>query len=108
MITAVIFMGLTAYVFMSGKDFSFMGGFLAIAVVGLIITGLVSMFMGGGVGIWYSYAAAAIFSGYILYDTSRILHHYPTTAHVSAALVLFVDVVILFKHILIILASNDD
>ncbi|MEO0481613.1 MAG: Bax inhibitor-1 family protein [Planctomycetota bacterium] len=107
-ITAVIFMGLTAYVFISGKDFSFMRGFLTIGLVGLIITGVVSAFMGGGIGIWYSYVAAALFSGYILYDTSRILHHYPTTAHVSAALVLFVDVVILFKHILIILASNDD
>lgn len=108
LITAVIFIGLTAYVFISGKDFSFIGGALAIGVVGLIITGVVSAFMGGGVGVWYSYAAAAIFSGYILYDTSRILHHYPTTAHVSAALVLFVDVVILFKNILIILASNRD
>ena len=37
-----------------------------------------------------------------------LLKRYPTTAHVSAAMVLFVDVILLFKHILIILLSSRD
>jgi FtsH-binding integral membrane protein len=108
LITGLIFVGLTAYVFISGKDFSFMGGALTIGLVALLAIGIASWAFGFQVGIWYSVAVALLFSGYILYDTSRILHHYPPTAHIAAAAVLFVDVVLLFKHILVLLMSRDD
>lgn len=107
-ITAVTFLGLTVYVFTSGKDFSFLGGALRMGLFALIGVALAGWMFGFSVGVWYSVAAALLFCGFILYDTSAILHHYPTTAHIAAAIVLFTNVVLLFKNILILLMSQDD
>ena len=41
-----------------------------------------------------------LMSGWILYDTSNILHHYPTDMHVAAALELFADIALLFWYII--------
>ncbi len=106
-ITAFIFLGLTAYVFKSGRDFAFLGGILFTLMIGMLGFAIAGWIFGFGVGIWYCYLGAAVFSGYILYDTSNIMKRYPTTAHVSAAMVLFVDVIMLFKYLLIILMNRD-
>lgn len=108
LITAITFLGLTAYVFISGKDFSFMRGFLMVGLFGLIGVGLAGWLFGFDVGIWFSVAGALLMAGYILYDTSMVLHHYPTTAHVSAAIVLVTDVILLFQYILSILMRSRD
>ena len=108
LITAFVFTGITAYVFKSGKDFAFLGGFLVAGLMGMLGLALAGMIFGFGMGIWYSYFGAALFAGYILYDTSNILRRFPTNAHVSAAAHLFVDVILLFQHILIILAASRD
>ncbi len=108
LITAVVFLGLTIYVFVSGRDFSFLRGALSIGLFALIGIGLASWLIGFDVGIWYSVAGALLFAGYILYDTSQILHRYPTTAHVAAAVVLFTDVVLMFQYILMLLLSSRD
>ena len=49
-------------------------------------------------------------AGYVAYNTSQILHRMPANMAMSAAIVLFTDVVLLFKHILILLMrlSNRD
>ncbi len=107
LITALIFFGLTAYVFVSGKDFSFMGGVLSIVLFSMIGIAICAWLFGIVLGTWFSVIGAMLFSGFILYDTSRILHHYPVTAHVSAAAVLFVDVVLLFQHLLALMSSRD-
>ncbi len=39
-------------------------------------------------------------SGYILYDTSNVLHHYRIGQHVAASLALFASVALLFYYIL--------
>jgi hypothetical protein len=41
----------------------------------------------------------------VLYDTSRVLHHYPTTAHVRAAIELFVSLIILFQYVVMMLVN---
>lgn len=107
LITALTFTGLTAYVFFSGKSFSFLGGALTIVMFALLAVGLAGVLFGFTLGAWFSVAAVALFTGYILYDTGQILHRYPVTAHVSAACVLFVDVILLFKHILLLLNRRD-
>ena len=43
-LTAVIFMGLSAYVLVSKRDFSFMGGFLAVGVLVAFVAGLGAIF----------------------------------------------------------------
>lgn len=107
LLTGLVFSGLTAYVFFSGRNFSFLGGALSIGMWSLLGVGLASVLFGFSVGIWYSVAIVALFVGYILYDTDSILKRYPTTAYVSAACVLFVDVILLFKHLLILLSRRD-
>jgi FtsH-binding integral membrane protein len=107
LMTTVVFGGLTAYVMISGKDFSFLRGALWIGMLALLAVGLCGMLFGFSLGFWFSAAAVVLFAGYILYDTSNVLHHYPTTAHVSAAVVLFTDVVLLFKHLAILLSNRD-
>ncbi|MEM7203878.1 MAG: Bax inhibitor-1 family protein [Planctomycetota bacterium] len=108
-VTGLVFTGLTGYVFVSRKDFSFLGGALAIgafALLGLLFAGWM---FGFELGLWFSVAGVLIYAGFILYDTSRILHHYPPTAHVRAAIELFVSLIMLFQYVLHLLMSlNND
>ncbi len=100
-LTLMIFGGLTAFVLLTKKDFSFMGGFLcmlSLAALGLIVVSFIVP--GMSLGIWFSGLMIMLMSGYILYDTSNILHHYRTTQHVAAALALFASVATLFYYVL--------
>lgn len=109
--TAIVFTGLTAIVFTTRADFSWMGKYLAlagIAAMGLIVC---SFFLQGlPMGMWFSGAMVVLAAGYILYDTSNILHRYRTDQHVAASLALFASVALLFWYILrimIALSSRD-
>ena len=78
-------------------------------MLGLGLGIVAGIFFGGfGLGLWFSVAGALLFSGFILYDTSNILRSYPTNAHVSAAMVLFVDLIMLFKNLIWIFLASDD
>lgn len=99
-LTLVVFGGLSAVVFVSKKDFSFLGQILwvlSFVALGLIV---LSFFTPMNLGVWFSAAIIALACGYILYDTSNVLHHYPTNAHVAASLELFADVALLFYYII--------
>lgn len=105
LVTVLVFSGLTGYVFISGKDFSFLRGALTIGLfgmIGVIIAGLIFDF---SIGLWFSGFGVLLFSGFILYDTSRILHHLPSNAYVRGAIELFVSLIMLFQHVLILLMS---
>lgn len=107
--TLLVFGGLTASVFISGKDFSFMGS--ALTILGFAAMGLIlfSIIFGMSLGIWFAFAMVGLASGYILYDTSNILHHYRTDQHVGAALALFSSVMLLFWYIIqIFMYSSED
>ena len=101
LLTGIIFGGLTAMVFITRADFSWMGRYLVLA--GFLGLGLIlcSIFFNLGP---FSLAIMGLFialaSGYILYDTSNVMHHYNTTQHVAAALALFASVALLFWYIL--------
>ncbi len=106
-ITALgVFLGLTTYVFVTKKDFSWMGGILYTVLFGMIAVALCSRLFGFELGLLYNLAGALLFSGYILYDTSNVLHHNRTDKPVPAAVELFVDVVLLFWYLLA-LFNND-
>lgn len=108
-LTLAVFGGLTAAVFTTKRDYSFLGPILSIGMflaLGLAVAG---MFIGFSLGLVYSFFVVALASGYIIYDTSNVLHHYRTDQHVAAALQLFADVALLFYYILrIFLASRND
>ncbi len=106
-VTVVLFGGLTGVVFITRKDFSFMrsallfGGFAALALI------VASIAFGFELGLLFSWGMVVLSAGYILYNTSNVLHHYRTDQYVSAALALFADIAILFWYILRIFMSRD-
>lgn len=104
-ITGLCFVGLTAFVFMTGVDASWMGKYLAIGgfvAMGVIFAG---MMFGFSLGLWFSGLMVLLSCGYIVYDTSNIMHHYNTNQYVAASLALFASVVLLFWYVLQILMS---
>ncbi len=108
-LTLLIFGGLTAIVMLTKKDFSFMRNFLwlgMLAALGLIV---VSMFGGIHLGTWFVVGMVVLMSGYILYDTSNVLHHYHENEYVAAALHLFASLATLFWYVLRLTAilNND-
>lgn len=108
LVTILVFGGLTAAVFLTRADFSFLGPALAIfgfAAMAFIIAAIVlQMPM---LGIWFSIAMIVLASGYILYNTSNILHHYRTDQPVAASLALFSSVALLFWYVLQLFMSQD-
>jgi FtsH-binding integral membrane protein len=105
-LTLAVFGGLTLSVFMTRKDYSFLAPILSVSTLlalGLIVAAI--LFGGFNLGLWFSFAMVALMSGYILYDTSNVIHHYRTDQHVAAALALFAAVATLFYYVLRILMA---
>jgi len=107
-LTALVFGGTTLFVLFTGKDFKWLGGVLFAVMLTLVGVSILGYFMGFSLGLWFSGLVVVVYVGYILYHTSEILHRLPTNMAMSAAILLFTDVVLLFKHILILLASSRD
>ena len=107
-LTLLIFGGLTAVVMLTKKDFSFLGNILWLASLGVLGLIVVSFFTPLSLGIWFAVGMIVLMSGYILYDTSNILHHYRTTQHVAASLALFASVATLFWYVLYFVMARDD
>ncbi|MEP3209807.1 MAG: Bax inhibitor-1 family protein [Maribacter sp.] len=105
-LTLCLFTGLSAIVFLTKKDFSFLksaltlGGFIAI---GLIVAGTL---FGFNLGLWFSAGMVILASGSILYQTSNMIHKYQEDQHVAASLGLFASLMLLFWYILSILSSD--
>jgi FtsH-binding integral membrane protein len=107
-LTLLIFGGLTATVMITGADFSFLRGFLVVASLLSVAAIFGSFFLGYGLGIWFSAAMIGIVSGFILYDTSNVLHHYRTDQYVAASLALFASVATLLWYVIRLLMSFSD
>jgi len=108
-ITLIIFGGLSAIVMLTRSDFSFLRNFLWVGSLAAFAVIIASTFMGGGFtgSTLFISAMVVLFSGWILYDTSNILHHYDTDQHVAATLALFSSVVTLFWWVLRLMSSRD-
>jgi len=103
--TLAVFGVLTAVVFISRKDFSFLGPILGISsllIFGAILLGAFGLL---NLGTGFCMLLVVFASGAILYDTSNVLHRYRTEQYVAAALALFASVGILFWYILQIVIS---
>ena len=106
LLTGAAFTGLTSYVFISKKDFSFLGASLSMGLWVVLGCMLLSFFVhSAALSLAIASVGVILFSGYILYDTSRLLRD-PEDEPVSAALRLFLDVVNLFVFLLRILSSS--
>lgn len=108
MLTGFLFLGLTAVVLLTRKDFSWLGSILAIG--GFVALGFIvaSMIFGFSLGLIFSAIMVVYAGGAILYETSNILHQYRTDQHVAASLGLFASVALLFWYVLrIVMGSRD-
>ena len=102
--TGFIFIALSGYVLVTKKDFSFMGGFLFVAMLVGIIASLGGIVF--NIPMLYVASSAAfvlIASGMILFDTSRILNGGETN-YIMATIQLYMDLYILFINLLQILS----
>jgi FtsH-binding integral membrane protein len=104
--TLFLFGGLTATVFITRKDFSFLRTVLmfgGLAACGFIVVAIIFQFALGPI---FIYAMIALACGYILYDTSNVMLHYRIGQHVAASLALFAAVALLFWYILQLFMSR--
>jgi len=107
--TAVVFVALTGYVFYSKKSFTYLGGYLFIGLISLIVVGFANIFIFGSsmLATAFSYIGVLLFSAYILYDTSNMLENHENDEFVSAAISLYLDFYLLFSNLLSLGRSND-
>ena len=105
-ITLFMFSGLTAVVFMTKTDFSFLrtaitiGGFVALGVI------VVGAIFGFNLGLWFSLGMVLLASASILYETQKLKDVYSPNQYVGASLQLFASIMLLFWYILRILSSR--
>ncbi|BCM24637.1 Bax inhibitor-1/YccA family protein [Methyloradius palustris] len=103
--TGIIFLTLAGIATTTKKDFSFMGKFLMVGIIMLIVASLANMFFQipafqlalSGVGV-------LLFSGFILYDVSRIVNGGETN-YIMATLNIYLDIYNLFVNLLQILMA---
>ncbi len=102
-----LFAGLTAVVFITRTDFSFLGSILAIG--GFVALGFIaaSLVFGFSLGSLFAFVMVAFAATAILYSTSNVLHVYHPTQYVAASLSLFASVALLFWYVLTIFSSDD-
>lgn len=109
-LTSGIFIALSAITIISKKDFSFLGKYLFIGLIVGIIASIANIFFQvPALSLGVSSMMVMIFSGYILYDTSRIINGGEKN-YIMATISLYLDILNLFLHLLHILAmlTGDD
>ncbi len=109
--TIGIFSALTAIMFYTRKDLSHWGRYLMFAGVGAIAMIIVIALFGISLGPIFSVLLIFLAAGYILYDTSNVIHHYHTDQYVGASIALFASLAMLFWHIILLVlrfSGSDD
>ncbi len=107
-VTVLMVAALTAFVFITGADFSFMRGILMICFFGAFALIGASLLFGFTLGVVFMVAMIVLLCGMILYETSNVMHHYLPGQHVAASLALFASVATLFWYVLQLLMSMRD
>ena len=103
--TGLIFFSLATLATVTKKDFSFMGKFLFIGVILLIVASLANVFFQiPALSLTISAIAVMIFSAYILFDISRIVNGGETN-YVMATMALYLDIYNIFINLLSLLMA---
>ncbi|SEQ21944.1 modulator of FtsH protease [Amphritea atlantica] len=106
--TGVIFLGLSAYVVTTNKDFSFMGGFLTVGILVAFLAGIGAFFFEiAALSLVVSAMFVLLMSGLILYETSNIIHGGETN-YIMATTTLFVSIFNLFTSLLHLMGFMSD
>jgi modulator of FtsH protease len=103
--TGLIFFSLATIATVTKKDFSFMGKFLFIGLILMVVASLANMFFAIPVlSLTISAIAILIFSAYILFDISQIIHGGETN-YVMATMTLYLDIYNIFVNLLSLLMA---
>lgn len=106
--TALIFFSLSAYTLTTRKDFSFMGGFLVVGLIVALVAIIANIFLHiPALSLTISAVVILLMSGFILFDTSRIIHGGETN-YIRATIALYLNVYNIFVHLLSILGIAGD
>lgn len=98
--TGVIFMALSGYVLTTKRDFSFMGGFLMVGLIIAVLAMVANIFLQiPALSLALSAAIILIMSGFILFDTSRIINGGETN-YVNATVSLYLSLYNIFVSLL--------
>jgi len=106
-VTLLGFGVLTAIVFFTGKDFSFLRSLLFWIGGAALIAIIASVLFGMHLGTWFSVGMVAFAGAAVLYDTSNVFKHYSEDRYVAAALELFSSVSLMFWYVLRIFLSQE-
>ncbi|OIK15837.1 hypothetical protein BIV60_07645 [Bacillus sp. MUM 116] len=101
--TTVVFTGIAIYATKSKRNFSFLGGFLLAAILALVAISIFNIFwpLSTTGMLAYSFIGVMVFSGYVLFDFSRMKHYGVSAEDVPLmALSLYLDFINLFISIL--------
>ena len=108
--TGIIFLGLSGYALTTKRDFSFMGGFLFAGMLVVVLAMLANLFLTiPALSLAISGAIILLMSGFILFDTSRIISGGETN-YIFATYGLYLSLFNIFVALLQILGimSGDD
>jgi len=113
-ITAGTFAAMSVYGTVTKKNLAGWGSFLLMGLIGIIIAGIVNIFLQSDMlAFVYSCAAVVIFAGLTAYDTQKLREHHATSGYSSAmslsitgALILYLDFINLFIYILRLLGRR--
>lgn len=107
LLTFTAFGVLTMYAFLSRRDFSAWRGFLITGVFVLLATMLLMMFMPTTGGYtWIASIGVLLFSGLLVYDTSRLRNVFGPDDYVLAAVRIYLDLLNMFIFILSLLSGG--
>jgi len=106
MATGALVAALTAVVFMTNLDFSFLKVAIVIGSICALGVVIVSLFAGWSLGTWFSIAMIVLMATVILYQTNEIKHTMETDQHVAAAFVLFSSFVTLLFYVIRLFAGR--
>lgn len=103
LLTGVAFGGISLFAINTKRDFSYMGKFLFISLIIIIVASLINIFLGSPIfQLVIASVSAILFSAFILFDTQNIIRG-NFSSPVEAAIALYLDVLNLFISILEIL-----
>lgn len=104
--TCMLAGGLTATVFMTKTDFSFLRAVVSIG--SFVALGAILVFMLAGInpGTWFIVAMIAFMAAVILYYTWMVKEQFSTDQHVGAALVIFAGIATLFWYMIQLFISR--
>jgi modulator of FtsH protease len=107
-ITGLMFLGLSGYILTTGKDMSFMGGFLTVGLFGLLAVIVVGLFVDlSAFQMAISAGVVLLMAGYILYETSAIIHGGQTN-YILATVGLYVSLYNIFVNLLMLFGLSGD